>query len=144
MMAFNIWMVPHVATLHTYMLELPIWHLDTFERSYSSKCPNFRVILANFHYRFLRLHFVFCEFEVKILWILWSQGSHFVGLYKSYPEMCQLPIQVRFIGDIWPIKHRQAITDKKCPFLDIFLIFQKSNPVDANFTVLAVEPVGRT
>ena len=58
--------------------------------------------------------------------------------------MCQLPIQVRFIGDIWPIKHRQAITDKKCPFLDIFLIFQKSNPVDANFTVLALEPVGRT
>ena len=49
----------------------------------------------------------------------------------SDPKMCLLPIQL-------------VITDKKCTFLDIFRIFQKSNPVGANFTVLALEPVGRT
>ena len=45
---------------------------------------------------------------------------------------------------IWPIIHRLVITDKNGIFSYISLIFQKSNPVDAKFTVLALEPVGRT
>ena len=144
MMAVNIWMVPHVATPHTNMREWPIWRLDTFEWRYSSECPDFRVFLANFHYHFFRPRFVFCEFEVEILWFFWSQGSHFVGHHKSYPKMCQLPIQVRFICDFLPIKHRRAITNKNCNFFEIFLIFQKPNLVHLNFTVIALEHVVMT
>ena len=33
---------------------------------------------------------------------------------------------------------------KTAIFFDISLIFQKSNPVGAKFTVLALEPIGRT
>ena len=62
----------------------------------------------------------------------------------SDPKMCLLPKQLRFKGHIWPINHRQVITDKNCTFFDIFRIFQKSNPVGAKSTVLALEPVGRT
>ena len=62
----------------------------------------------------------------------------------SNPNMCHLPIQLRFKVDFWPINHRQVITDKNCTFFDIFRIFQKSNPVGAKFTVLALEPIGRT
>ena len=58
--------------------------------------------------------------------------------------MCHLPIQLRFKVDFWPINHRHVITDKKLHFFDISLIFQKSNPVGANSTVLALEPIGRT
>ena len=61
----------------------------------------------------------------------------------SNPNMCHLPIQLRFKVDFWPINHRHVITDKNCIFY-ISLIFQKSNPVGAKFTVLALEPIGRT
>ena len=144
MMEINIRMAPHVATLHTDMMHRPGWHLDTFGWSYSSKCPDFRVILADFHYRFLGLDFVFYGFVIKILWIFWSQGSPLAGICMSNPKMCLLPKQLRFKGHIWPIIHRLVITDKNGIFSYISLIFQKSNPVDAKFTVLALEPVGRT
>ena len=62
----------------------------------------------------------------------------------SNPHICLLPTQLRFKGDFWPINHRHVITDKKLHFFDISLIFQKSNPVGANSTVLALEPIGRT
>ena len=116
-MEINIRMAPHVATLHTDMMHRPGWHLDTFGWSYSSKCPDFRVILADFHYRFLGLDFVFYGFVIKILWIFWSQGSPFAGICMSDPKMCLLPKQLRFKGHIWPINHRQVITDKNCTFL---------------------------
>ena len=144
MMEINIRMAPHFATLHTDMMHRPGWHLDTLEWSYSSKCPDFRVILADFHYHFLGLDFVFYGFVIKILWIFWSQGSPFAGICMSDPKMCLLPKHLKFKGHIWPINHRQVITDKNCPFFDIFRIFQKSNPVGAKSTVQALEPDGRT
>ena len=127
-MEINIRMAPHVATLHTDMMHRPGWHLDTFGWSYSSKCPDFRVILADFHYRFLGLDFVFYGFVIKILWIFWSHGSPFAGTCMSYPKMCLLPKQLRIKGHIWPINHRQVITDKNCTFFWYFPHISKIEP----------------
>ena len=101
-----------------------------------------------------QIHLVKSHYEFTILTILQGEfdqcSSHPFHLYQKiengknrYVE-AQSASQLRFKGHIWPIIHRLVITDKNGIFSYISLIFQKSNPVDAKFTVLALEPVGRT
>ena len=106
--------------------------------------PRFRGYFGWFSLPLFLVRFCILSFVLKIRGIFWFQGPPFAGIYMSDLTMCRLPIQLRFKGHIWPIIHRLVITDKNGIFSYISLIFQKSNPVDAKFTVLALEPVGRT
>ena len=106
--------------------------------------PRFLGYFGRFSLPLFWVRFCILWTVLKIRGIFWFQGPPFAGIYMSDPTMCRLPIQLRFKGHIWPIIHRLVITDKNGIFSYISLIFQKSNPVDAKFTVLALEPVGRT